>query len=84
MLICVCCATKKVHAQRAAISELELRKGADLLRLGRPVLEVNFGMERFRRLYGCGPPFAEDEDVQAREEQTMKGKCEAVGGCKRQ
>ena len=68
MLICVCCATKKVHAQSAAASELELRKGADLLRLGRPVLEVNFGMERFRRLYGCGPQFAEDEDLQAREE----------------
>ena len=65
MLVCACCATKKVYGPGSAVSELEVRKGAELLQLGLPVLEVNFGMDRFRRLYGRGPQFAEDEDLQA-------------------
>lgn len=65
MLVCACCATKRIHLRGTRVSEIEQRLGADVWALGRDVLEVNFSMERFRRLYGHGPAFAEDTDLQA-------------------
>ena len=64
MLICFCCAAKKIKVRLSEKSEISYRLGGDLFRLGDQILHLNFALEDFKRAYGEGPAFQDARDLE--------------------
>ena len=67
MLVCFCCACKKVELTgEGQQGDIRMHSAKALLELPRRTLTVNFGYDRFIGTYGTGPPFEHCEDLEAR------------------
>ena len=64
MLICFCCAAKKIKVRLSEKSEISYRLGGELFRLGDQILHLTFALEDFKRAYGEGPAFQDAKDLE--------------------
>jgi hypothetical protein len=64
MLVCLCCACKKVEMTgEGQQGDIQMHPAKTLLELPRSTLTVNFGYDMFIETYGNGPPFEHCEDL---------------------